>query len=60
MDTDIGNTMEHIPEKLLVPQPVKKCFPFMKPQLRSQVPASRSYPDSVEPILHCPMCKFIV
>jgi len=40
MGIDIGNSMEHIPEKLLVPQQVKKCLPFMKPQSRSQIPAS--------------------
>jgi len=59
MDTDIGNSMEHNPEKLLVSQLVKKCFPFMKPQSRSQIPASRFYPDSVAPTPHSPMCTFI-
>ena len=59
MGIDIGNSMEHIPEKLLVPQQVKKCLPFMKPQSRSQIPASRFYPDSAVPIPHSPMCTFI-
>jgi hypothetical protein len=36
MDTDIGNSIEHIPKKLLVPQLIKKCISFTKPQSRSQ------------------------
>ena len=59
MDTDIVISMEHIPEKLLVPQLVKKCFPFTQSQSHSQIPASRFYPDSVAPTPHSPMCTFI-
>lgn len=32
MNIDIWKSMEHIPQKLLVPHLVKKCLPFKKPQ----------------------------